>query len=33
LAVAFLGDPGVEEDEDAAIFKGADEAAEALLEG
>ena len=32
LAVALAGDAGIEEDEDAAIFKGADKAAEALLE-
>ena len=32
LAVALAGDAGVEEDEDAAVFKGADETAEALLE-
>jgi hypothetical protein len=33
LAVAFLGDSIVEQDQDAAIFERADEAAEALLQG
>jgi len=32
LAVALAGDAGIEEDEGATVFKGADEAAEALLE-
>jgi len=32
LAVAFLPDSGVEQDQDAAVFEGADEAAEALFE-
>jgi hypothetical protein len=32
LAVALAGDTGVEEDQNAAVFKGADEATEALLE-
>ena len=32
LAVALASDSGIEEDEDTAIFKRADEAAEALLE-
>ena len=32
LAVALASNAGIEEDEDAAVFKRADEAAEALLE-
>ena len=32
LAVALAGDAGIEEDENTAVFKGADKAAEALLE-
>ena len=33
LAVTLAGNAGVEENKDAAVLKGADEAAEALLEG
>jgi hypothetical protein len=32
LAVSLPGDAGIEEDEDAAVFERANEAAEALLE-